>query len=103
MSCPRSARASSDIVNQSLLLLATGRKQRRRAAVLACRWVLIALGAGLAALRASATLLVDDAFSYTNGPLEVVAAGAWTNFSGPANQVYISAGQAVLSQYSPAE
>src|SRR6266850_808601 len=48
-------------------------------------------------LFAHGAILLNEPFAYTNGPLVVVSAGAWTTHSGVSNQMEVASGRADLS------
>ena len=56
----------------------------------------------LAAAPARATLLLDEPFSYPNGPLVYVAPNNWFTFGGTTGQVNVASGKVILAESQPA-
>jgi endonuclease/exonuclease/phosphatase family metal-dependent hydrolase len=52
----------------------------------------------LSANLAGAALLLDDSFSYPDGPLVTVSGGVWAHHSGSASEVMVSSGRVLLSE-----
>ena len=52
----------------------------------------------LSATLAGAALLLDDSFSYSDGPLVTVSGGVWVHHSGSAGEVMVSSGRVFLNE-----
>jgi len=52
----------------------------------------------LSATLSGAALLLDDSFSYSDGPLVTVSGGVWAHHSGSAGEVMVSSGRVFLSE-----
>jgi endonuclease/exonuclease/phosphatase family metal-dependent hydrolase len=52
----------------------------------------------LSATLSGAALLLDDTFSYSDGPLVTVSGGVWAHHSGSAGEVMVSSGRVFLSE-----
>jgi endonuclease/exonuclease/phosphatase family metal-dependent hydrolase len=52
----------------------------------------------LSTTLAGAALLLNDSFSYPDGPLVTVSGGAWLHHSGSASEVMVSSGRVLLSE-----